>query len=79
MVSPLDGTYLLWADFRSLGLGAEELERFMLEQGLFLSEGYHFGAEGAGFERINLACPRACLENAMERLDRGAAKIGLPR
>lgn len=79
VVSPLEGTYLLWADFRSLGLGAEELERFMLEQGLFLSEGYHFGSQGAGFERINLACPRACLENAMERLDRGAAKLGLPR
>ena len=36
--------------------------------GLYLDEGYIFGEEGAGFERINVACPRFILEDAMRRL-----------
>lgn len=79
-VYPLEGTYLLWADFRSLGLEPKALEEFMLHQaGLCLDEGYIFGAGGEGFERINLACPRRYLETAMEQLDRAAAKAGLKR
>ena len=40
----------------------------MKKQYLYLDEGYIFGKEGEGFERINLACPRSVLENAMERM-----------
>lgn len=79
VVYPLEGTYLLWADFSSLGLEAAELERFMTEHQLYLDEGYIFGPGGAGFERINLACPRQCLAAAMERLDAAAAEFGLKR
>ncbi len=79
-VYPLEGTYLLWADFRSLGLETKVLEEFMIQQaGLSFSEGYHFGQEGAGFERINLACPRHFLARAMERLDQAAQAANLPR
>ncbi len=67
-VFPLQGTYLLWADFNASGLSGEELERRMKKQYLYLDEGYIFGKEGEGFERINLACPRSVLENAMERM-----------
>jgi cystathionine beta-lyase len=68
-VSPLEGTYLLWADFRSFGLEPKELKQFMhQEAALFLGEGYTFGPEGAGFERVNLACPRRFLEAALQRL-----------
>lgn len=80
VVSPLEGTYLLWADFRSLGLEEKALEEFMLRRaGLCLDEGYLFGREGGGFERINLACPRRFLVRAMEKLDRAAGEAGLPR
>lgn len=79
-VYPMEGTYLLWADFRSLGLGPKALEDFMLHKaGLCLDEGCIFGTEGEGYERINLACPRRYLETAMEQLDRAAAAAGLSR
>ena len=68
-VFPLEATYLAWLDFRAWGLTAAELEQFMQTEALlFLDEGYVFGQEGAGFERINLACPRGVLEEALERL-----------
>ena len=68
-VFPLEATYLAWLDFRAWGLTAAELEQFMQTEALlFLDEGYAFGGEGAGFERINLACPRGVLEEALERL-----------
>ena len=79
-VAPWEGTYLLWADFSCLGLTPEEQERFMRDEaGLFLDEGYIFGREGAGFERMVLACPRLQVERALERLDQAAARRGLPR
>lgn len=68
-VYPLEGTYLAWVDFRSLGLDACELERFMKDEALlWLDEGKLFGVEGEGFERINLACPTSVLDASLERL-----------
>lgn len=68
-VVPLEGTYLVWLDCRSLGLGKLELEHMMLEEAkVYLDEGYIFGIEGEGFERINLACPRSVLVEALERI-----------
>ena len=68
-VVPLEGTYLVWLDCRSLGLGKLELEQMMLEEAkVYLDEGYIFGTEGEGFERVNLACPRSVLVEALERI-----------
>ena len=67
---PLEGTYLLWVDFRGLGLSHDELEALMLKAKLFLDDGAIFGEAGSGFQRIALALPRTALEAAMERLDR---------
>lgn len=72
---PLEGTYLQWIDCTALGLSKEALEELMTEHDLFTDEGYLFGEEGAGFERINLACPRAVLEGAMERLKAAADSV----
>lgn len=70
-VRPLEGTYLQWWDCRGLGLAEKELEAFNHEKALlFCNEGYQFGKEGSGFERINLACPTAYLEKALHRLKR---------
>ena len=66
----LQGTYLLWLDCTALGKTKEELEAMMVEAELFLDEGYMFGDEGIGFERVNLAVPRDVLMKALERLER---------
>ena len=66
-----EGTYLLWVDFRSLGLSGKELEDLIVKKaGLWLDSGDIFGAAGRGFERINVACPRSVLTEALERLAR---------
>ena len=68
MIEP-EGTYLLWIDLREYCSDVKELERLMLEEaGVALDEGYIFGEEGAGFERINIACPRAILKDCLERM-----------
>lgn len=67
-VYPLEGTYLLWADFSSLGMTHYELEDFMKAAGLYLDEGYIFGEGGRGFERFNLACAPVTIERTMDRL-----------
>lgn len=66
-----EGTYLIWLDFRGYGLSDEELNRKVIhEAGLWLDGGSMFGKAGEGFQRINIACPRKTLEEAMERLAR---------
>lgn len=68
-IIPLEGTYLQWLDFRELESDYKKLEKFMQNEAqLFLDEGYVFGEEGEGFERINLACPTKVLEDALNRL-----------
>lgn len=67
-VSPLEGTYLAWLDFRAYKLPYQELEKRMRHAYLFLDEGYVFGSEGEGFERINIATPTDVLMAALERL-----------
>ena len=68
-VYDLQGTYLLWLDFRAFGLSAKELEHTMHTAGWFCDEGYIFGPGGEGFERLNLACPTWVLEQALPRLE----------
>lgn len=64
-----EGTYLIWLDFRALGLSKEALHTLIEEKaGLWLDEGDIFGPEGEGFERINIACPRKTLEEALNRI-----------
>ncbi|WP_279160261.1 MalY/PatB family protein [Thomasclavelia cocleata] len=67
-VYPLQGTYLTWLDFRSYGYNFKDLEKKMINADLYLDEGYIFGQEGEGFERINIACPTSVLLEALERL-----------
>lgn len=64
-----EGTYLIWLDFRALGLPEERLEHLIVHEAkLWLDSGAIFGKDGEGFERINIACPRAVLEEACKRL-----------
>ncbi|MDR3294238.1 MAG: pyridoxal phosphate-dependent aminotransferase [Clostridiales Family XIII bacterium] len=64
-----EGTYLAWLDCRALGLSAGELDDWVVKKaGLWLDGGVMFGEEGAGFQRINIACPRSLLQQALAQL-----------
>lgn len=66
-----EGTYLMWLDFRGTGLDPEELDRRIIyEAKLWLDSGKIFGGTGAGFQRINVAAPRAILTECLERIRR---------
>lgn len=63
------GTYLIWLDFRQTGLTVEQLDhKIIYEAGLWLDSGKIFGKTGEGFERINVACPRVVLQEALDRI-----------
>lgn len=65
----LEGTYLVWLDFREYGLSEEELEEMLLyKAGVWLDSGAMFGREGEGFQRINIACPRSVLKEALDKI-----------
>ena len=71
-----EGTYLPWVDFSRLGLDTPELERFVVDDAkLWLDGGTIFGAGGAGFQRFNIATPRAILQEALDRLENALARI----
>jgi cystathionine beta-lyase len=62
-------TYMMWLDFNGYGLSESALwQRMTQEAGLGFNRGSDFGQEGSGFFRINLACPRATVVEAMRRL-----------
>lgn len=71
-----EGTYLVWLDCRALSLTDNELEKLMKEKArIFLDKGYIFGASGSGFERINIACPRAMLEKSLKNIKKAIESI----
>lgn len=64
-----EGTYLLWLDCRGTGLSPEEQDEAIIQRGrIWLDEGRIFGKGGEGFQRINMACPWATLEEGLKRL-----------
>ena len=63
-----DNTYLVWMDCRKFGKSSEELEHLLIEKAkLWLNAGTMYGAEGEGFMRWNIACPRSSLIKGLER------------
>ncbi|MDR0839533.1 MAG: pyridoxal phosphate-dependent aminotransferase [Oscillospiraceae bacterium] len=75
LVEP-EGTYLIWMDFRALGLDRRELESLIVDRAkLWLDGGHIFGSDGEGFERFNIACPRSVLREALERLERAIGQL----
>jgi cysteine-S-conjugate beta-lyase len=64
-----EGTFLIWLDFRALGLSPDELTTFLrADAGWATTRGQAFGVEGQGFARLNIACTRARLTAALEQL-----------
>ncbi|MCP4136252.1 MAG: pyridoxal phosphate-dependent aminotransferase [bacterium] len=72
-----EATYLVWLDFRKLGLDNSSLEKLMNHTaGVALDHGYIFGKEqGSGFERINIACPRSVLEEGLKRIEKAVKSL----
>lgn len=71
------GTYLVWMDFRALGLTDEELEQIIFHEALVgLDGGSWFGEGGSGFMRMNVACPRSVLTEGLSRIVHAFAARG---
>ena len=69
LVEP-EGTYLIWLDCSNLGVSYKELEKIVIDKAkLWLDGGIIFGKETALFERINIACPRSVLVQALTNLE----------
>ena len=70
-VTKTEGTYLVWMDFRALGLSDKELKELIEDKAeVWLDGGAIFGEPGSGFERINVACQRATLVEALDRIEK---------
>lgn len=76
LVEP-EGTYLVWLDCSELGISGKELDQFIVEKaGLWLDGGAMFGPSGADFQRVNIACPRATLALALDKLKAAVDNLG---
>ena len=74
-VIKLEGTYLAWMDCSALAMKSEELEEDLISEAkLWLNAGTMYGAEGEGFMRWNLACPRSNVEEGLNRFLRYVEK-----
>jgi cysteine-S-conjugate beta-lyase len=64
------GTYLVWLDCRDLAMDDSQLRSFMRDKArVGLDDGFLFGKGGSGFQRMNIACPRSILKEALERIE----------
>jgi len=64
-----EGTYLVWLDFRKLGIDSDKMKKFLRQKAkVVLDDGSKFGRGGEGFQRINIACPQTTLKKALERI-----------
>ncbi len=68
-VYPLEGTYLAWIDFSGLGMDPARRQKWLIDEAkVWLNEGAKFGPGGEDFQRLNLACPRSLLAEALARI-----------
>ena len=62
-----EGTFLMWIDCRKLGISGPVLNQMFREQHVLLDDGGRYGDAGNGFLRVNIACSRNMLKEAMKR------------
>lgn len=63
------GTYLLWIDCTRLGMDEKELKKFMIEKAkVGMNTGIEYGDEGKHFMRMNIGCPKATVEEGVQRI-----------
>lgn len=68
VLSPLEGTYLVWLDYRHCGIDEKQFIELLTKHNLYFSPGSSFGEDGNGFVRINIACPNAYIKTAANKL-----------
>ena len=74
--NPVEATYLLWLNCQKLKLTDSALRDFFIHKaGLGLNPGVSFGAEGSGFMRLNIALPKAQLQQSLEQLGQALAQF----
>ena len=70
------GTYLIWLDCRDLGMDDMTLRNFMRDKAkVGFDDGFLFGSGGSGFQRMNIACPRPIIEEALIRIETMVNKL----
>jgi cystathionine beta-lyase len=71
-----EATYLIWLDFRNYEMSDKELFQYTIDEAkVGLNNGGKFGTGGDGWLRINIACPRSILEEALQRLEKAFSKL----
>lgn len=73
-LAPPEATYLAWLDCRGAAIRGGDPYTFFLERArVALNDGRLFGPGGEGFVRLNFACPRVLLAEALDRMARAPA------
>ncbi|BBB89580.1 MAG TPA: MalY/PatB family protein [Methylomusa anaerophila] len=73
-----EGTYLGWLDCRKINIDCNELNDFFTNKArVKLNDGKAFGENGTGFQRINFACSRVILIEALNRIQLAVNKISI--
>ena len=69
-VCPLEGTYLPWVDITETGMTSEQYADHLLQKArVWVNPGTMYGQQsGQGYIRLNIACPRSRLQQALERI-----------
>lgn len=65
VVTPLEGTYLMWIDLKAYGIHSATLEKALIEKGVYINGGHHYG-DANSFIRINLATSKLVLEEGLK-------------
>lgn len=75
-ITELQGTYLMWLDFRNYFSSYRDLKHWAIHEArVGFSEGAQFGKEGEGYLRMNIACPRSLLKEALDRIEAAAVSL----
>ncbi len=69
-INPLEGTYLMWVDIRSLGMSSKQVSDMLLRKAkVYVNPGSMYGEKaGEGYIRINLATRRSLLREGIQRI-----------
>jgi len=74
-MTKMEATYLAWLDCRETGIPGNPFDFFLKEAKVALNDGVTFGRGGEGFVRVNFACPRKTLTEALDRMSYAMGKL----
>ena len=79
-MSPLEGGFVVWIDFRSLRMDDDELTRFLeREAKMIVDPGSDYGPQGRGFRRMNIASPKRYIAACLDSLNQACQRRGIGR